>query len=328
MHATAPSDHPESPRDPVPRGRYRRLIKAVRWFYAISTAFFLLPIIVVAILLHSTAFHDYVLRTAQKQAEETLGVRVQIQNYALDLSNLRLDIYGVTVDGASPYASPPLLQVRHALASIRIVSILQRKWYLDDIRIDQPVVQLFVDKNGHSNIPTIKSSGSNSNTSIFDLGIRRAVLDHGEIYYNNQPTPLTADLHDVDFHSVFIEATRQYSGKLTYTNGRIVYGTFQPFTHDLEAQFDATPDILIWVLRLLCDAPEASLRRVPAQGWEPRTYVHLVILNEVFVLVPTPWAGRILGLRKRGSGGHSAQVPPRSSGLSDPAKRTRLCLKT
>ncbi|HET6208045.1 MAG TPA: AsmA family protein, partial [Terracidiphilus sp.] len=244
MHATAPSDHPESPRHPLPRGRYQRLIKAARWFYAISTVLFLLPTIVIAILLHSSKFHDYVLRTAQKQAEETLGVRVQIQNYTLDLSNLRLDVYGVTVDGASPYASPPLLQVRHALASIRIVSILQRKWYLDDIRIDQPVVQLFVDKNGHSNIPTIKSSGSNSNTSIFDLGIRRAVLDHGEVYYNNQPTPLTADLHDVDFHSVFIEATRQYSGKLAYTNGRIVYGTFQPFTHGLEVQFDATPDTL------------------------------------------------------------------------------------
>jgi translocation and assembly module TamB len=242
MHAIAPSDHPESPRDPVPRRRYRRLIKAAAWFYAISTAFFLLTIIVVTILLHSTAFHDYVLRTAQKQAQETLGVRVQIQNYALDLSNLRLDIYGVTVDGASPYASPPLLQVRHALATVRIVSILQRKWYLDDIRIDQPVVQLFVDKNGHSNIPTIKSSGSESNTSIFDLGIRRAIIDHGEIYYNNQPAPLTADLHDVDFHSVFIEAAKQYSGKLAYTNGRIVYGTFQPFAHDLEAQFDATPD--------------------------------------------------------------------------------------
>jgi translocation and assembly module TamB len=242
MNVNAPSEHPERPRDPAPRRRYRRLIRAAAWFYAISTAFFLLMIIVVTILLHSTAFHGYVLRTAQKQAQQTLGVRVQIQNYALDLSNLRLDVYGVTVDGASPYASPPLLQVRHALASVRVVSILQRKWYLDEIRIDQPVVQLFVDKNGHSNIPTIKSSGSNSSTSIFDLGIRRAVLDHGEVYYNNQPVPLAADLHDVDFHSVFKEATSQYSGKLTYTNSRIVYGTFQPFAHDLEVQFDATPD--------------------------------------------------------------------------------------
>jgi translocation and assembly module TamB len=197
--------------------------------------------IAATIVFHSTIFHDYVLRTAQEQARETLGVGVRIQNFALNLSDLRLDIYGVTIEGASPYANPPLLQLRHAEASVRIVSILQRKWYLNDIRVDQPVVQIFVDKNGHSNIPTIKSSGSKSNTSIFDLGIRRAVLDHGEIYYNDQPTPLTADLHDIDFHSVFNEAANQYSGKLTYTNGRVVYGSFEPFAHNLEAQFDATP---------------------------------------------------------------------------------------
>jgi translocation and assembly module TamB len=216
-------------------------MKAAAWFTGISTVLLLLMIVVVAILLHSTAFHDYLLRTAQKQAQETLGVRVQIQNFALNLSNLQLDVYGVTVDGASPYANPPLLQVRHAEASVRIISILQKKWYLNDVRVDQPVMQVFVDKDGHSNIPTIKSSNTESNTNIFDLGVRHAVLEHGEIFYNNQPTPLNADLHDLNFRSVFNDITKEYSGKLAYTNGRIVYGTFQPFAHDLEVQFDATP---------------------------------------------------------------------------------------
>jgi translocation and assembly module TamB len=241
MHATAPSDHPESPRDPFPRRRHRRLIKAVAWFSGISTVLLLVMIVAVTVLLHSAAFHDYVLRTAETQAREALGVHVGIQNYALNLSNLQLDVYGVTVDGASPYTNPPLLQVRHAEASIRIVSILQKKWYLNDVRVDQPVVQVFVDKDGHSNILTIKSSNTKSNTSIFDLGIRHAVLDHGDIFYNDQPTPLNADLHDLSFHSIFNDITKQYSGKLAYTNGRVVYGTFQPFAHNLEAQFDATP---------------------------------------------------------------------------------------
>jgi translocation and assembly module TamB len=216
-------------------------MKAAAWFTAISTALLLLMIVSAAVVLHNRTFHDYVLRTAQKQAQETLGVRVQIQNYGLNLSNLQLDVYGITVDGASPYTNLPLLQARHAGASVRIVSILQRKWYLNDVRVDQPVVQVFVDKDGHSNIPTIKSSNTKSNTSVFDLGIRHAVLEHGEIFYNDQPTPLNADLHDLNFHSVFNDVTKQYSGKLAYTNGRIVYGTYQPFAHNLEAQFDTTP---------------------------------------------------------------------------------------
>jgi translocation and assembly module TamB len=234
---SASSQHPE----PIPPRRYRRFMRIVAWFYAASTILLLLFALTTAILLNSTRFHNYVIRTAEQQAQESLGVRVQLQNFAVNFSNLRLDLYGVTVDGASPYSSPPLLQVQHAEASLRVVSILRKKWYLDDIRADQPVVQVYVDKNGHSNIPTIKSSNSNSQTSIFDLGIRRAVIDRGEIFYNDRPTPLAVDLHNVDFHSVFNEVLKQYVGKLAYADGRLAYGAFQPFTHNLEAQFDATP---------------------------------------------------------------------------------------
>jgi translocation and assembly module TamB len=238
---TAYSRQPEPLPEPVPPRRHRRFLRILAWFYAGSTILLLLFAAITAILLNSTRFHNYVIRTAEQQAQETLGVRVQLQNFALSLSNLRLDLYGVTVDGASPYSNPPLLQVRHAEASVRIISILHQKWYLDDIRVDEPVVQVYVDKNGHSNIPTIKSSNSESNTSVFDLGIRHAVLDRGEIFYNDQPTPLAVDLHNVDFHSVFNEALNQYTGKLAYADGHLACGAFQPFTHNLEAQFDVTP---------------------------------------------------------------------------------------
>ena len=242
--ATARYYPPEPPApEPVPpRRQPRKLIRIAAWFWAISTGLLLVLIIVAAILLHSGSFHAYVIRTAEKQAQDALGVRVQLQNYALNLSNLSLDIYGVTVDGASPYSNPPLLQVQHAEAGVRIISILHGKWYLNEIRVDHPIVRVYVDKNGHSNLPTIKSSNNQqSNTSIFDLGIRHALLDNGEVYYNDQPTPLAVDLRNVEFHSVFSDPIKQYSGKLTYTNGQIVYGGFRPFAHNLEAQFDATP---------------------------------------------------------------------------------------
>ena len=229
--------------EPVPprRTRKRKLFRIAAWFYAISTAFLLLVIIIGFFLLHSASFHAYVIRTAQRQAQETLGVPVHIQNFALNLRDLSLDIYGVSVDGASPYPNPPILQLQHAEASVRIVSLLTKKWYINDIRVDHPVIQVFIDKNGHSNIPTPKSSDTKSNTSIFDLGIRHAVLDQGEVYVNDQPVPLALDLHDINFHSAFTEALKQYSGKLTYSNARVVYGAFQPLMHNLEADFDATP---------------------------------------------------------------------------------------
>ena len=78
--------------------------------------------IAVTVLLHSARFHNYVLATVQKKASDSIGTQVQLQNFALHLSNLSLDLYGVTVHGAAPYPNPPLLQVAHAEVGVRIVS--------------------------------------------------------------------------------------------------------------------------------------------------------------------------------------------------------------
>jgi translocation and assembly module TamB len=196
----------------------------------------------VTILLHSARFHNYVLSTLQKKASESIGTQVQLQNFALHLSNLSLDLYGLTVAGASPYPNPPLLQVAHGEAGVRIVSVLHQKWYLDSLVIDQPVVKVFTDAHGVSNIPTIKSSASSSsNTSLFDLGIRRAVLNQGAVYYNNLQSVLSADLHNVDFRASFDSLLQKYSGKLSYSDGHLQSGTFKPVPHNLDAEFDATP---------------------------------------------------------------------------------------
>ena len=170
--------------------------------------------LLIAVLLNSTRFHQYLIDTVQRQASEKFGTGVHLQNFALHLSTLNLDLYGVTVDGASPYPNPPLLQVEHAEAGVRIVSVLSRKWYLSDVRIDHPVVQVFVDKNGVSNIPTTKSSGGGSNTTVFDLGIRHALLSRGEVYYNSQPAAMSADLHNFEFRASFDSLDQTYSGNL------------------------------------------------------------------------------------------------------------------
>jgi len=226
----------------APRRRKRLLIKIAVWTAAGVFMLLALAGVTIAILLHSERFHHYVLSTVQEKASDALGTRVSVQNFALHLSDLGLDLYGLTVDGAAPYANPPLLQVDHAQVSVRIISVLHGKWYLDSFRVDRPIVHVFVDARGMSNIPVIKSDGkSRGNTSLFDLAIRHAVLDRGEVYYNDRQAALSADLHDVDFNASFNALLQKYSGRLAYSNGHFVSGTLESIPHNLEAEFDATP---------------------------------------------------------------------------------------
>ncbi|MEO7003839.1 MAG: hypothetical protein ABI064_00260, partial [Acidobacteriaceae bacterium] len=101
-----------SPEPSVKQGR-GRWVATFGWVVGGIMAVALLVVVAATILLHSARFHGYLLRTVESKASAALGTRVQIQNFALHLSSLSADVYGVTVHGAEPYPDPPLLLVQH-----------------------------------------------------------------------------------------------------------------------------------------------------------------------------------------------------------------------
>ena len=235
----ASSDHRR-----LPRRAMHQLIATARIGFVVIIFPILLGAVVLSAFLHSVRGHAYLLGLIQQRATESLGVAVHLQNFNLHLSALSLDLYGLTVDGAGPHPNPPLLQVRHAEVGVRIVSVFGREWYFNRIRIDNPVAQICVDKNGVSNIPTFTNSATGNNTGIFDLGIRHAVVVDGAVFYNNKPSSIDLDLRAVKFNSTFNSLLQQYSGSLAYSDGQLTYSGTQTPPHALNVHFDATPTTL------------------------------------------------------------------------------------
>src|SRR6185312_7181468 len=96
--------------------------------------------------------------------------------------------------------------------------------------------------HGTDNLPQTKTNNQKkSNTNIFDLGVRHALLDQGEVYYNNRKSVMQADLHDLNFQSAFDTSQKRYSGSVSYKDGHLKLENFNPIPHDLSAQFDLTP---------------------------------------------------------------------------------------
>jgi translocation and assembly module TamB len=241
-----PEEQPEQPPQQPPLLPRRALWKRLLRGFAILVGLLVILIaIAIPVLLHSVKFHQYVLNKARTQASTALGTDVAIRDFGLTFSGISptLDVYNVRVAGAAPYNNTPLLTVDHARVGVRIVSLLHRKWYLSDVEVHRPVVNVFVGKNGSDNLPkTKKNSSSQSKTNIFDLAVQHAVLDGGEVYYNSRKADLSADLHNVDFRSGFDNAQRKYSGTLSYENGHLRIGKYNPLPHALNARFDLTPD--------------------------------------------------------------------------------------
>ena len=227
------------PRKP-PRPLWRRILL---WSAAGVGLLIILLVVAVFVLLHNARFHQYMLRMAQQKASEALGSQVQLREYALHWSGMspKVDLYNVVVNGAAPYSTPPLLVVDHLGMRVTITSLLHHSWYVDDITVNHPVVHVFVDQHGVDNLPQTKKNNQQSQTSVFDLGVRHALLDQGELYYNNRKSVLQADVHDLTFRSTFDNGQRSYSGTLSYRNGNVKLETFNPLAHDFQADFIATP---------------------------------------------------------------------------------------
>src|SRR5207245_9469979 len=90
-------------------------------------------------------------------------------------------------------------QLAHNKRSInlKIFSALHRKVDLNEIVVQHPVIHLISDRDGGSNIPQPKPKKESAPVNVFDLGIKHVLLTNGDISYNQERSPMEAELHDM-----------------------------------------------------------------------------------------------------------------------------------
>jgi translocation and assembly module TamB len=213
--------------------------KIAIWSGSIVAVLIVLLVVAVVVLTHTNVLHHYILAKVEKSVSQSLGAQVNIGSFTLHVSPLSVDLYDDAIHGPGPESTRPLLHADGLHIGVEIVSILQGKWRISDVQLDHPVARVFVDAEGNNNLP--KPSTSSSQTNIFDLAIRHAVINNGEVYYNNRKSVLDADLHDLQFNSSY-EASRggRYIGDIGYRDGHLQFGSYAPLPHALQAHFDAT----------------------------------------------------------------------------------------
>ncbi|HEU4415856.1 MAG TPA: AsmA family protein, partial [Candidatus Angelobacter sp.] len=196
----------------------------------------------VLLVQHNAGFRQDILAKVKASLEESTGAKLEVRDFRLNLSNMSLDLYNIVVRGREADPTKPLLQADHLQLGLTIDSVLNRKWHVRDIILDHPVVHMTVNSKGDTNLPQpAKKSTSSGSTNVFDLAIRELQLNHGEIYYNDQKMPLDAQVHEFAINAGYDPVQSKYSGEIGYKNGKIVYGTYAPVEHTLQAKFGVTP---------------------------------------------------------------------------------------
>src|SRR5215469_12768204 len=218
--------------------------KAVGWTAVVIGIILLVAIATAVVLLRNQGFHRWVLAKIVEQASESTGARVELENFDVHLKTLTADIYGLTIHGTEATGEKPLLEIRKATVGLKIISILDRKVNLSELVVEGPVVNLTVNKNGRSNLPTPPPSTGKSSTNVFDLAVGHVLVTDGAIYVRDQKLPVYANLFGLRTEISFSQLARKYSGTFEYTSGTIDYGAVKPLPHALEVRFDASPSEL------------------------------------------------------------------------------------
>jgi translocation and assembly module TamB len=147
------------------------------------------------LVVRSRALHRYVLARIIEHAQLATGGRVEIGDFAFRFWGLRADLYRIVLHGTEPDPQAPLFQADRLGVGLDLVSVWSRKIDVQEIVIDHPVVHLWIDEQGHTNMPQTPTPPEPVN--VFDLAVAHLILNNGEIYYNDRQTPLAAEVHEL-----------------------------------------------------------------------------------------------------------------------------------
>ena len=182
-------------------------------------------------IVRSSAFHRYILATIINRVGKSTGGRVEIGYYAIYWSNLHADFYRVALHGTESAPNAPLFSADHLGLGLRLVSVWKREVDLQEIVADHPVVHLWIDAQGRTNLPQVPQPAQP--VDIFDMAIKHAVIHQGEMYYNDREIPLDAEVHDLQAQVTRETLKTAYDGMLSYSEGRVQFGAFNPLQHGL-----------------------------------------------------------------------------------------------
>ncbi|HEX4485027.1 MAG TPA: AsmA family protein, partial [Terriglobales bacterium] len=218
--------------------------RMIGWIFGGVAA--LLAVVVVGglLVLRSRGFHDYVLEKVIEQGSQATGGKVELRDFDFQLSTLTANVYGLKIHGTEPDPQTPLLSLDHVHLDLKLVSLLHHKVDLNEILVDHPVVHLISDKDGHSNIPQPKTPKDENSkpVNVFDLGIHHVLLSNGEVYYNQEVSPLAAELHQLRAEVQYQFLSSQYTGTISYRDGKLTMAKMKPLPHSLDVSFTASPD--------------------------------------------------------------------------------------
>lgn len=206
----------------------------------VAAAILLLICAVTALLVvRSGWFRELVRQRIVTEVESATGGRVEVGNFSFKWETLTAKISPFVLHGTEPASEAPLLRVESVAVGLRVISMLERKFDLSSVAVDQPRFRVVIYPDGTNNLPTPsgRSSGKNWAQNLVDLAVRRYSVTRGMAEIDLRQIPLNFTGEDLRVQMTRDPVAARYRGDITSRHVRVASTIMAPAEADVSAAF-------------------------------------------------------------------------------------------
>lgn len=174
------------------------------------------------------------------------GGRVEIGDLQVSLWSLSAELRDLVFHGKESPEEPPLFRARLLRVDATVLSWWGRKFRVERVDVEAPVVRIAVYPDGTSNLPTPDgpSDGPPVTHTLIDLGVRRFAISDGQLDFVGQRTPIHLKGEDLDLSLGFQEARELYQGRIAARSISLETSALEPVPFLFESEISLQRDKL------------------------------------------------------------------------------------
>ncbi len=210
------------------------------WIGAAAGVVLLAIFVSAAWYLRSPSFADYVRRKLIVTLEDATGGRVEIASFHWNLSQLAFEADGLTIHGLEPADQLPYAHVDRVMVRLHIISLFERRFSLEQLELQRPVIHVIVYADGTSNAPQPKveqAVNAEPVQQLFDLAIARTDVRDGMLLLNDRKLPLDFAANDVVAAMTYDAAAQRYNGNVQAGKIDVKYQDYRDIPARADLQF-------------------------------------------------------------------------------------------
>ena len=212
----------------------RRFGRILLWVAVAGAVLVMAALIAGVVVARSGWFREKVRERIISEIEKATGGRAEIASFHFDSEHLTATIDGLVLHGKEPAGDPPLVAVKSVTVGLRVISLVERKFDLSSLRVEQPRVHIEFYPDGSNNLLIRHGNWAQD---LLKVAIRRYDVDDGLLDYDQRRIPLNVHGENLRAQMSYEKNGPRYRGELESRAVRVMAKSAPPIGLNVSAAF-------------------------------------------------------------------------------------------